>query len=56
VRTQGRDDRMVLKRSPILIARVEESILVIRGQKVMLDSSLADLYGVTTKALVDAIR
>jgi hypothetical protein len=28
---------------------VEERIFVIRGQKVMLDSDLADVYGVSTK-------
>ena len=36
--------------------RVEGSILWIRGQKVLLDSDLAALYRVKTKALVQAIR
>jgi hypothetical protein len=31
--------------------RVERRILLIRGQKVMLDADLAELYGVTTKRL-----
>ncbi len=31
-------------------------ILIIRGQKVMLDFDLADLYGVETKALKQAVR
>lgn len=31
-------------------------ILLVRGQKVMLDSDLADLYEVTTKALNQAVR
>ena len=31
--------------------RIERSILLIRGQKVMLDHDLADLYGVETKNL-----
>jgi len=30
---------------------VERRILVIRGERVMLDADLADLYGVPTKAL-----
>jgi len=36
--------------------RIESRILLIRGQKVMLDSDLAALYGVETKALVRAVR
>lgn len=36
--------------------RVERSILLIRGQKVMVDSALAALYGVETRALVQAVR
>ena len=31
--------------------RIDRAILLIRGQKVMLDQDLAALYGVTTKAL-----
>ena len=31
--------------------RIEQGILLIRGQKVMIDSDLAMLYGVTTKRL-----
>ena len=33
------------------IERIERSILFIRGEKVMLDSDLAKIYGVETKAL-----
>ncbi|MBW1772343.1 MAG: ORF6N domain-containing protein [Deltaproteobacteria bacterium] len=36
--------------------RVEETILLIRGQKVILDVDLAELYGVPTKALKQAVR
>jgi hypothetical protein len=42
-----------------IIASVEhitQSIFLIRGQKVMLDSDLAVLYGVATKALVQAVK
>lgn len=41
---------------PILRERIEQSILVIRGQRVMLDSDLAKLYGVSTKALNQAVK
>ena len=36
--------------------RIERSILFIRGQKVMLDADLADLYGVATKVLNQAVK
>ncbi len=36
--------------------RVERRILLIRGQKVMLDADLAELYGVATRVLNQAIR
>jgi hypothetical protein len=36
--------------------RVELAILLLRGQRVMLDSDLAALYGVTTKSLNQAVR
>ena len=35
---------------------LDERILTIRGQKVILDADLAELYGVTTKALNQAIK
>jgi hypothetical protein len=35
--------------------RIEHAILLIRGHKVMLDSDLAALYDVTTKALNQAV-
>ena len=36
--------------------RIERSILLIRGHKVMLDSDLAGLYGVTTKRLNEQVK
>jgi hypothetical protein len=36
--------------------RIERSIFIIRGQKVMLDADLASLYGVPTKSLNLAVR
>jgi hypothetical protein len=38
------------------VERIERSIYLIRSQKVMLDHELADLYGVSTKALKQAVR
>lgn len=35
----------------ISIERIERAILLIRGEKVMLDRELAELYGVETRAL-----
>jgi len=35
--------------------RIESSILLIRGHKVMLDADLAELYGVETRALLQAV-
>src|SRR5438067_1390377 len=36
--------------------RIERAILLLRGQKVLLDRDLADLYDVPTKALNQAVR
>ena len=38
------------------ISRIQEIIYIIRGQKVMLDSDLANLYGVETKRLNEQVR
>ena len=40
----------------IPIARVEQAILLVRGEKVILDSDLAKLYGVTTKRLNEQVK
>jgi len=42
-------------RSPVPAERIEQAILLIRGQKVMLDRDLASLYGVTTGNLNRAV-
>jgi hypothetical protein len=36
--------------------RIEQKILLLRGQKVMLDFDLAELYGVETRALNQAVK
>ena len=38
------------------LPRIEHQILIIRGQKVMVDSDLAELYGVETKRFNEAIK
>ena len=38
------------------LAKVESAILLLRGQKVMLDRELAALYGVETRVLNQAVR
>jgi hypothetical protein len=45
-----------MKATPAPIARIENRILLIRGHKVLLDADLAELYGVPTKALVQAVK
>ncbi len=38
------------------VERIEQAIYVVRGEKVMIDADLARLYGVRTKALVQAVK
>ena len=40
----------------IPVEGIESSILLIRGEKVILDEDLAFLYGVSTKVLVQAVK
>ncbi len=40
----------------IPIERIETTILLIRGQKVILDEVLAQLYGVETRSLIQAVK
>src|SRR5262245_15530985 len=49
---------MSKKRAASLIPteRIEKAILLVRGQKEILDRDLAELYGVATKALVQAVK
>lgn len=44
------------KNSSVLLPRLESRIQTIRGQRVMIDSDLADVYGVLTKALNQAVK
>ena len=36
--------------------RIEQAILLLRGQKILLDMDLAELYGVETRTLVQAVK
>ncbi len=47
-----------MAKSPALvkIGKIQQRIPLIRGEKAIFDSDLADAYGVTTKALNQAIR
>ena len=47
---------MAGKRPVVLVEQVERRILLLRGQKVMLDRDLAELYGVETKMLNRAVK
>jgi len=44
------------EKSLIPVERIERAIFMFRGQKVMLDGDLALLYGVETRALVQAVK
>jgi len=47
---------MAIKRTTLPIEHVEQRILLLRGQKVMLDRDLADLYEVDAKVLNQAVK
>jgi hypothetical protein len=58
IRTDRRNVQlcMTFKQLPIPVERIEKAILLVRGQKVMLDRDLASLYGVETRALNQAVN
>ena len=49
---------MIKKQSkkPVMAPYIENDIYIIRGQRVMLDEDLAEIYGIGTKVLNQAIR
>ncbi|HEV2947329.1 MAG TPA: ORF6N domain-containing protein, partial [Gemmataceae bacterium] len=47
---------MARKQEIIIVDDIESRILLIRGQKVLLDEDLAELYGVATKRLNEQVR
>jgi len=50
------NDKMSKDRSLIHVEQIENRIFLIRGQEVMLDTDLAELYGVTTKKLNEQVK
>jgi hypothetical protein len=44
------------EQSLIIVEQIEPRILAIRGQRVILDADLAELYGTTTKAFNQAVK
>ena len=42
--------------SPVPIEGITARILLVRGQKVMIDADLAELYGVSTKRLNEQVK
>ena len=40
----------------VVVEVIEKKILLINGHKVMLDADLAELYGVETKKLIQAVK
>jgi hypothetical protein len=47
---------MGYKTDPVAPPQIEQAILLVRGQRVMLDRDLAAIYGVTTSNLNKAVR
>jgi hypothetical protein len=47
---------MAKSQALVKIGKIQQRILLIRGEKVIIDSDLAEAYGVSTKALNQAIR
>jgi hypothetical protein len=54
--TNNLKSQIVTPSAYIAAESVEQRILSIRGQKVMIDSDLAELYGVETKVLNQAVK
>lgn len=47
---------MTIPNNPVVVEMLSHRIHFIRGQKVMLDADLAELYGVTTKRLNEQVK
>jgi hypothetical protein len=55
---QGMANKTSMNEKELILSvqTIKERVLLIRGEKVLLDSDLADLYGVETKVLVQAVK
>lgn len=49
-------DGMGKKRDVLVVEQIEPRVLSVRGQRVMLDADLAELYGTSTKVLNQAVK
>ncbi|MCK4257308.1 ORF6N domain-containing protein, partial [candidate division WOR-3 bacterium] len=49
-------DSVIDNQTIVPIEIIEKRIYLFRGKKVMIDSHLAELYGVQTKVLVQAVK
>ena len=47
---------MTPKQSVIRVGKIEQRILLIRGEKVIIDADLAEFYGVSTKRLNEQVK
>jgi hypothetical protein len=47
---------MAKSKALVKVGKIQQRILLIRGVKVIIDADLAEAYGVTTKALNQAVR
>ena len=45
-----------VKKPIVQMGRIEQRILLIRGEKVIVDADLAEFYGVTTKRLNEQVK
>ena len=48
-------NKMAKSKSVVKVGKIQERILLIRGEKVIIDADLAEAYGVSTKALNQAV-
>jgi hypothetical protein len=56
IKISYKEGRTIDAQVPVTVELIERSIFLIRGQKVMLSPHLAELYGVETRALVQAVK
>jgi len=56
VATSQKGKTMNRQVSLVPMERIERAIILVRGEKVMLDRELADIYGVETKVLNQAVK
>ena len=47
---------MPKKKAVVPVGKIEQRILLIRGEKVIVDADLAEFYGVQTKVLNQAVK